>query len=132
MWTRQWITEVVGDYIEDPAALEDYATWTTYFHKGTPHDSAWVRACRLYRSGELEDVAYIQTSTAKATPGKENVKEGVIFFYSRDNLSPSKLQQCGKNLVQKLNYSSRHGELLCGSYKTGRTWVVQCRVPTLE
>ncbi|XP_018013049.1 uncharacterized protein LOC108670111 [Hyalella azteca] len=132
MWTRQWVTEVVGDYIEDPAVLEDYARWTTHFTKGTPHDSAWVRACRLYRSGELEDVAYMQTSTAKPAPGKENVKEGVIFFYSRDNLSPSKLQQCGKNLVQKLNYSSRHRELLCGSYKTGRTWVVLCRVPTLE
>ncbi|XP_018013053.1 uncharacterized protein LOC108670115 [Hyalella azteca] len=132
MGTREWIAEVVDDYIEEVADMNDYARWLMKFPKGTLHDSAWVRACRLYRSGELEDVAYMQTSTAKAVPGKENTKEGVIFFCSRDNLSQSKLQQCGKNLVQKLNYSSRQGEITCRSYKTGRTCAVLCRVPTLE
>ncbi|XP_018013056.1 uncharacterized protein LOC108670118 [Hyalella azteca] len=125
--TRELIHEVVGDFIRDPVDISNYCRWTMEFPSGTPHDSAWVSACRLYRSGELKDVDYIQTTTVKSSLSKN----GMILFFSRDNLSQSKLQQCGNNLVQKLDYSSKDGEL-CASQYIGRGWVVLCRVPASQ
>ncbi|XP_018013059.1 uncharacterized protein LOC108670121 [Hyalella azteca] len=134
MWTHYVMAEVMGDYIEDPAELNDYARWTLQFPRGRQHDSAWVNACRLYRSGELKDVAYMQTSTAKAKSGKENKKDGVITFFCRDNLPLSRLQLCGDNLVETFKYSHRKGELKCVSYMSESNepgYMVLCRVPTL-
>ncbi|XP_018011667.1 uncharacterized protein LOC108668919 [Hyalella azteca] len=129
--TREWVTEVVGDFIKEPADFDQYCTWMMYFPRGTPHDSAWVSACRLYRAGELFDVAYISTSTAKPLPDKKNDADGVVRFYCRDNIPTSQLEQCGKNLINKLNYSAKFGSLCCYSYQAflnRRVRVVLCRV----
>ncbi|XP_018014219.1 uncharacterized protein LOC108671234 [Hyalella azteca] len=101
--TRPWITEVVADFIDDAADLDDYCCWVMQFPKGTPHDSAWVAACRLYRSGELDHIAFIQTSTAEAAPGNDHRSHGVIHFYTR---LLTDLKECRDNLEKKLDSSA--------------------------
>ncbi|XP_018013058.1 uncharacterized protein LOC108670119 [Hyalella azteca] len=131
----EWLSDVVGDYIQDPADLSDYARWTMQFPKKLLHGLAWVRACRLYRGGELVDVAFMRASTDKAKPGKEKIKGGIISFFCRDNLPLTRLQLCGENLVEKLKYFHISRELKCVSYKSASNkpeYIELCRVPTLE
>ncbi|KAF2367163.1 Protein of unknown function DUF1917, partial [Trinorchestia longiramus] len=55
----------VVEQITEPIEYNKTLRWKMEFEKGTQHDSAWVTACRLYRSGELDGVLFLRSSTAE-------------------------------------------------------------------
>ncbi|KAF2367155.1 Protein of unknown function DUF1917 [Trinorchestia longiramus] len=105
----------VVEQITEPIEYGRTLRWKMAFKKGTQHDSAWVTACRLYRSGELDGVLFLCTTTAetKIKPYYTQIMEGIITFFSRPNELPSRLKKIGENLVRRLNYSHISGCLRC-------------------
>ncbi|KAF2367281.1 NAD kinase [Trinorchestia longiramus] len=66
-WDRSWLHEsehsIVVEELTEPIEINSTARWTVRFQLGTPHDSAWVIACRAYRNKMLPGVVTMWSSS---------------------------------------------------------------------
>lgn len=91
-------------------------------------DTMWTKSCRLYRQGQFPGIKSIKCSTAKVVPGQSRPYLGVIIFHCGPFYDSYNIQAYGRNIVEKLSYSSRLGfvsykcdiQTVQGSNSTGK------------
>lgn len=66
-------------------------------------DFMWVKACNLYRDGELVGVSSMKVSTAKLNPRQSSYTKGVIIFYCGPYSNEDLMKCYGKCILEKMN-----------------------------